>query len=168
MNSLYLENSTTNSANFFLIFIYSHTANTILVDLAAHCQAGFAIIPISSLSLPKSLVLGDKSSSLSANGKISLQPDPGNLTNETVFLNVDDTTVPKLAKSLPPLLCCMTILPYKHVNGHCFVSLTLSIPPYPHVKKKFYSYATWQFSGGACSKDFLGAEYLSDSSSKWH
>lgn len=56
---------------------------------------------------------------------------PAALQNEPVFLSVDDTTVPKFGKkfdaaSLLHDHACHTGKPY--VNGHCFVSLTLSVP----------------------------------------
>ena len=53
------------------------------------------------------------------------------LQNETVFLSVDDTTVPKFGKKFDAVSvlhdhACHTGKSY--VNGHCFVSLTLSVP----------------------------------------
>ncbi|MCH3903708.1 MAG: transposase [Limosilactobacillus oris] len=56
---------------------------------------------------------------------------PAALQNEPVFLSVDDTTVPKFGKKFDAVSllhdhACHTGKPY--VNGHCFVSLTLSVP----------------------------------------
>ena len=56
---------------------------------------------------------------------------PAALQNEPVFLSVDDTTVPKFDKKFDAVSllhdhACHTGMPY--VNGHCFVSLTLSVP----------------------------------------
>ena len=56
---------------------------------------------------------------------------PTALQNEPVFLSVDDTTVPKFGKKFDAVSvlhdhACHTGKPY--VNGHCFVSLTLSVP----------------------------------------
>ena len=56
---------------------------------------------------------------------------PAVLQNEPVFLSVDDTTVPKFGKKFDAVSllhdhACHTGMPY--VNGHCFVSLTLSVP----------------------------------------
>ena len=56
---------------------------------------------------------------------------PAALRNEPVFLIVDDTTVPKFGKKFEAVSllhdhACHTGKPY--VNGHCFVSLTLSVP----------------------------------------
>ncbi|WP_296820864.1 hypothetical protein [uncultured Megasphaera sp.] len=56
---------------------------------------------------------------------------PAALQNEPVFLSVDDTTVPKFGKKFDAVFllhdhACHTGKPY--VNGHCFVSLTLSVP----------------------------------------
>lgn len=56
---------------------------------------------------------------------------PAALQNEPVFLSVDDTTVPKFGKKLDAVSvlhdhACHTGMPYVH--GHCFVSLTLSVP----------------------------------------
>ena len=56
---------------------------------------------------------------------------PAALQNEPVFLSVDDTTVPKFGKKFDAVSvlhdhACHTGKPY--VNGHCFVSLMLSVP----------------------------------------
>ena len=56
---------------------------------------------------------------------------PAALRNEPVFLIIDDTTVPKSGKKFDAVSllhdhACHTGRPY--VNGHCFVSLTLSVP----------------------------------------
>ena len=56
---------------------------------------------------------------------------PAALQNEPVFLSIDDTTVPKFGKKFDAVSllhdhACHTGKPY--VNGHCFVSLTLSVP----------------------------------------
>ena len=56
---------------------------------------------------------------------------PAALQNEPVFLSVDDTTVPKFGKNFDAVSLLHdharhTGKPY--VNGHCFVSLTLSVP----------------------------------------
>ena len=56
---------------------------------------------------------------------------PAVLQNEPVFLSVDDTTVPKFGKKFDAVSllhdhACHIGVPY--VNGHCFVSLTLSVP----------------------------------------
>ena len=56
---------------------------------------------------------------------------PAALQNESVFLSVDDTTVPKFGKKFDTVTllhdhACHTGNPY--VNGHSFVSLTLSVP----------------------------------------
>lgn len=56
---------------------------------------------------------------------------PAALQNEPVFLSVDDTTMPKFGKKFDAVSllhdhACHTDKTY--VNGHCFVSLTLSIP----------------------------------------
>ena len=56
---------------------------------------------------------------------------PAALQNEPVFLSVDDTTVPNFGKKFDAVSllhdhACHTGKPY--VNGHCFVSLTLSVP----------------------------------------
>lgn len=56
---------------------------------------------------------------------------PAVLQNEPVFLSVDDTTVPKFGKKFDAVSllhdhACHTGKTY--VNGHCFVSLTLSVP----------------------------------------
>lgn len=53
------------------------------------------------------------------------------LQNEPVFLSIDDTTVPKFGKKSDAVSvlhdhACHTGKPY--VNGHCFVSLTMSVP----------------------------------------
>ncbi len=56
---------------------------------------------------------------------------PAALQNEPVFLIVDDTTVPKFGKKFDAVSllhdhACHTGKTY--VNGHCFVSLALSVP----------------------------------------
>ena len=56
---------------------------------------------------------------------------PAALQNEPVFLSVDDTTISKFGKKFDAVSllhdhACHTGNPY--VNGHCFVSLTLSVP----------------------------------------
>lgn len=56
---------------------------------------------------------------------------PAALQNEPVFLSVDDTMVPKFGKKFDTVTllhdhACHTGNPY--VNGHSFVSLTLSVP----------------------------------------
>ena len=56
---------------------------------------------------------------------------PAALQNEPVFLSIDDTTVPKFGKKSDAVSvlhdhACHTGKPY--VNGHCFVSLALSVP----------------------------------------
>ena len=56
---------------------------------------------------------------------------PAALQNEPVFLSADDTTVPKFGKKFDAVSllhnhACHTGKPY--VNGHCSVSLTLSVP----------------------------------------
>lgn len=53
------------------------------------------------------------------------------LQNELVFFSVDDTTVAKFGKNFDAVSllhdhACHTGKPY--VNGHCFVSLTMSVP----------------------------------------
>ena len=56
---------------------------------------------------------------------------PAALQNEPVFFSVDDTTVPKFGRKFDAVFllydhACHTGKTY--VNGHCFVSLTLSVP----------------------------------------
>ena len=56
---------------------------------------------------------------------------PAALHNRPVFLSVDDTTVLKFSKKFDVFSvlydhACHTGKPY--VNGHCFVSLMLSVP----------------------------------------
>ena len=64
---------------------------------------------------------------------------PSVLQNEPVFLSVDDTTVPKFGKKFDAVSVlhdhvCHSGKPY--VNGHCFVSLTLSVPVLSHQEGK--------------------------------
>ena len=63
--------------------------------------------------------------------KLAYSLIPAALQNEPVFLSIDDTTVPKFGKKSDAVSvlhdhACHTGKPY--VNGHCFVSLTMSVP----------------------------------------
>jgi hypothetical protein len=63
--------------------------------------------------------------------KLAYSLIPAVLQNEPVFLSIDDTTVPKFGKKSDAVSvlhdhACHTGKPY--VNGHCFVSLTMSVP----------------------------------------
>ena len=76
---------------------------------------------------------------------------PAALQNEPVFLSVDDTTVPKFGKKFDAVsllhdhACHMG---KTYVNGHCFVSLTLSVPVLSPREGKRRSFGIWRFLSG--------------------
>ena len=73
-----------------------------------------------------------------------------------LVISVDDTTVPKFGKKFDAVsllhdhACHMG---KTYVNGHCFVSLTLSVPVLSPREGKRRSFGIWRFlSGTGCGR----------------
>ena len=150
MNSLYLENSIIGSLfHFFSPYFSTATRPTrflltwlVIAQVALQAFPSFRFLHRNFLSQVTHRCLNSyyrtlqnetvRSRSLRRQtAQLACSLIPAALQNEPVFLSVDDTTVPKFGKKFDAVSllhdhACHTGKPY--VNGHCFVSLTLSVP----------------------------------------
>ena len=150
MNSLYLENSTMGSLfRFFSRFFSTATRPTqclstwlVIAQLALQTFPSLRFLHRNFLSQVTHCCLNSYYRALRnetvtsrslrlQTAELACSLIPAALQNEPVFLSVGDTTVPKFGKKFDAVsllhdYACHTGKPY--VNGHCFVSLPLSVP----------------------------------------
>ena len=146
MNSLYLENSIIGSLfRFFSRYFSAATRPTqflltwlVIAQLVLQSFPSLRFLHRNFLAQVTHRCLNSYYRTLVTSRSLRLQTAklaysliPTALQNEPVFLSVDDATVPKFGKKFDAVSvlhdhACHTGKPY--VNGHCFVSLPLSVP----------------------------------------